>query len=186
MKKIIFSLALVMFSSSAISANSSGDAATDLLTGDTRLACEAILCLSSSAGKGISECAPSLKKYFSISAKKMKDTIKKRKNFLKLCPAAEDEGMPELVETLSKYTGHCKAEILNRELVEEKRVIIETRRWDEIEYKTVYKISSKLPSDCKEMKNNKYTDYNDLHYTGISEWQDEEDFKKSPKGKWVD
>lgn len=184
MKKILFSLALVLFSSSAISAN---DAASDLLTGDTRLACEAILCLSSSAGKGISECAPSIKKYFSINAKKMKDTIKKRKNFLELCPASEDEGMPALVETLSKYNGHCTAEILNKELVEKKRVMInEGRRWDDIEYRTLYKISNRLPSDCKEMKSNKYTDYNNLRYEGIGEWQEEDDFKKSPKGKWVD
>ena len=55
-------------------------------TGDTRLACEAVLCLAS--GTRPSECAPSLNRYFSISARKLKDTIKKRANFLKLCPAS--------------------------------------------------------------------------------------------------
>lgn len=52
--------------------------------GDTRLACEAILCLST--GNPPSECKSSLRKFYSISAKKMVDTIKKRKNFLNLCP----------------------------------------------------------------------------------------------------
>ena len=39
----------------------------DELTGDTKLACEAILCLSSSERP--SECSASLSKYFSIRAK---------------------------------------------------------------------------------------------------------------------
>lgn len=60
----------------------------DLLGGDERLACEAILCLSS--GERPTECSASLSRYFSISAKKWKDTIKKREKFLKLCPASGD------------------------------------------------------------------------------------------------
>ena len=43
--------------------------ADDVLTGDTRLACEAVLCLSS--GDRPSECAPSIKRYFSIRHKKL-------------------------------------------------------------------------------------------------------------------
>lgn len=54
------------------------------LTGDTRLACEAILCLA--APSKPSECNNSLKKYFSIKAKKAKDLAKARASFLKLCP----------------------------------------------------------------------------------------------------
>ncbi|KAA3682647.1 hypothetical protein E3U40_09795 [Campylobacter fetus subsp. venerealis] len=46
------------------------------LTGDTKLACEALLCLSS--GTRPSECSPSLNRYFSIKEKKWKDTIKAR------------------------------------------------------------------------------------------------------------
>ena len=44
------------------------------LTGDTKLACEAILCLSSSEKPH--ECDPAINRYFSIKAKKWKDTIK--------------------------------------------------------------------------------------------------------------
>lgn len=58
--------------------------ASDVLTGDTRLACEATLCLL--APSAPSECNDSLKKYFSIKAKKAKDTAKARASFLALCP----------------------------------------------------------------------------------------------------
>lgn len=57
------------------------------LTGDVRYACEAILCLAAPSRPG--ECNTAIKKYFSISAKKFKDTIKKRKNFLALCPKTD-------------------------------------------------------------------------------------------------
>ena len=55
------------------------------LSGDTKLACEAILCLSSGTRPG--ECGPSLSRYFGISHKKWKDTVKSRRNFLNQCPA---------------------------------------------------------------------------------------------------
>lgn len=58
-----------------------------VLTGDVRSACEAILCLA--APSCPSECAPSIKRYYSISAKKFKDTVRKRKNFLALCPKTD-------------------------------------------------------------------------------------------------
>jgi hypothetical protein len=68
-----------------------------LFTGDVRLACEAVLCLAAS-GTRPSECTPSIKKYFSINAKKLKDTIKKRKNFLALCPKATPDNINAIVE----------------------------------------------------------------------------------------
>ena len=63
-------------------ANSLGE-----LTGDTKLACEAILCLSAPAAPA--ECAASLAKYFSIVAKTPHETLIKRQNFLALCPIIE-------------------------------------------------------------------------------------------------
>ena len=55
-----------------------------VLTGDTKLACEAILCLA--APSKPSECNASIQKYFSIKHKKAKNTAKARQNFLALCP----------------------------------------------------------------------------------------------------
>lgn len=84
-------------------------------TGDVKYACEAIMCLSS--GNRPDECQPSLERYFSISAKKVSDTIKKRKNFLKLCPAADDsEEMEKLVDDLANGAQKCDAATLNQEL----------------------------------------------------------------------
>lgn len=59
--------------------------AQELLTGDTRLSCEALLCLRSPTKPG--ECAPGLNRYYSIffpldPAK----TIRERMKFLDLCP----------------------------------------------------------------------------------------------------
>jgi hypothetical protein len=84
-KKVVIAtllLSSILFSSDDSSNNSSSP--TDMLTGDTKLACEAILCLSS--GQRPDECNESIQKYFSIKAKKPQDTIKARQNFLNLCP----------------------------------------------------------------------------------------------------
>lgn len=86
--------------------------ADDLLTGDVRLACEAVLCLSS--GDRPQECAPSLKRYFSIKHKKLSDTLKGRLNFLKLCPASNEKDMPQLVDAIAHGAGRCDAAELNR------------------------------------------------------------------------
>lgn len=59
--------------------------ASDQLTGDKKLACEAILCLPTTTRP--SECKPSIKKYFSLVGKKPSDTANKRKQFLNKCPA---------------------------------------------------------------------------------------------------
>lgn len=92
---------------------SNGLPGADLLTGDTRLACEATLCLSS--GERPSECSPSLRRFFSIKHRKLGDTIKARKDFLKLCPSSnENDGMRRLVDALAEGAGRCDAKELNR------------------------------------------------------------------------
>jgi hypothetical protein len=83
------------------------------LTGSTKLACEAILCLSTGSPPG--ECSPSLKRYFSIDLKKFKDTIKERGKFLNLCPSADSSGdMRSLVKAIARGAGRCDAASLNR------------------------------------------------------------------------
>lgn len=86
------------------------------LTGDTRLACEALLCLAS--GTRPAECAPSLSRYFSIRFKKFGDTLKGRLNFLNLCPASnQTPQMSSLVSAVTYGVGRCDAESLNLTLV---------------------------------------------------------------------
>jgi hypothetical protein len=108
MKKLNLILATCLISASFIT----GAESTDILTGDVRLSCEAILCLSS--GDRPSECAPSIKRYFSIKEEKMKDTIRKRKDFLSICPSSKEKGMPELVNAIANGAGRCDAKELNR------------------------------------------------------------------------
>jgi len=84
----------------------------DLLTGDVRLACEAILCLST--GQPPNECTPSLNRYFSIVKRTMSKTLSARRNFLNLCPSAsENDYMKNLVSTLVNGSGRCDVASLN-------------------------------------------------------------------------
>lgn len=62
----------------------SSTSAQETLQGDEKLACEALLCLSTSTRPA--ECTPSLRRYFSISYKKFSDTLRGRMNFLNMCP----------------------------------------------------------------------------------------------------
>ncbi len=115
-------------------------------TGDTKTACEVILCLST--GQRPSECDPPIRKYFSITAKKLSDTIKKRKNFLKLCPTADqDDNMRKLVDDIANGAGRCDASSLNASL----------RVWRDHDSGQMV-IRNTLPSYCSAYANNAYTD----------------------------
>lgn len=72
--------------------------AGDLLTGTTKLACEAILCLSSPTQPA--ECMPSVRKYFSIVASKPHETIAKRRSFLRLCPTSNNAVVSGTIEEI--------------------------------------------------------------------------------------
>ncbi len=144
----------------ALSASMTAPAmAQELLTGDTRLACEAILCLAT--GQQPSECTPSLRRYFSISYKKLSDTIRGRINFLKLCPVAEQSPeMAALVNAMGNGAGRCDADSLNTTL----------RTWNGGEDGYVY-VSNSMPSYCAAYTNHAYTDLNSIKpaYVGVPE-----------------
>ncbi|MBI0006986.1 hypothetical protein H3S74_12175 [Gilliamella sp. W8126] len=124
----------------------------DTLTGDTRTACEVILCLSSSTGKGLSECKAPLKKYFSISAKKWKDTLKKRRKFLDLCPAAnENAKMSALTTALQHQEYACDAETLNSRT--------EIMRRNGI---TMVRVQSYMPGFCNDLYNHEFTEFSQI------------------------
>ena len=98
----------------------------DLLTGDVRLACEAILCLST--GSPPSECDPSLSRYFSIEIWDCDEdgcwidwsaTYQARLNFLNMCPVVSDKEHSQEMHDLTDALVHgavdqCKVEFLNR------------------------------------------------------------------------
>ncbi len=111
--KLTILLTTALLVPSIVSAAPANPAAQpDLLTGDTKLACEAILCLSS--GTRPSECNPSLKRYFSIHHKKPHKTISARLDFLNLCPTSGEPGIKELNRALANGAGRCDAKELNR------------------------------------------------------------------------
>lgn len=142
-KKLLSSLVVAVAAFGSVGTAS----AQEVLTGDTRLACEAVLCLAS--GTRPSECAPSLNRYFSITARKFKDTLKKRRNFLNLCPVSnQTPEMSSLISAQVNGAGRCDAQALNSTL-------ISYRGWDSGE---TY-ISNRMPDYCAAYTGHAYTDF---------------------------
>jgi len=142
LKKNVIAAALAAI----LSAGATSAYALDVLTGDTRLACEAILCLST--GTRPSECNPSLSRYFGIKKKKLSDTIKARADFLELCPVAnQTPEMSALVKAISKGAGRCDAASLNATL----------KIWN-FDYEI--RISDQMPNYCAAYTGHAYTDFN--------------------------
>lgn len=116
------------------------------LTGDVRLACEAILCLAT--GSPPNECAPSLRRYFSISFRSFSKTIRGRKSFLNLCPSANyDPQMTALLDAQVKGAGRCDAKSLNVMLVESRGNDGDTV------------IGNRMPKYCEIYTNHEFTDF---------------------------
>ncbi|TXH91666.1 TrbM/KikA/MpfK family conjugal transfer protein [Thauera aminoaromatica] len=120
----------------------------EVLSGDTRLACEAILCLST--GQRPSECTPSLSRYFGIHKRKLSDTIAARRDFLERCPAAQQTPqMLGLVHAISRGAGRCDAASLNATL----------RMWTGSDGGEI-QISDRMPAYCVAYTGHAYTDFN--------------------------
>jgi hypothetical protein len=110
MKKLLYALLLV-FTLPALAAED------EELTGDAKLSCEAILCLSS--GERPDECDPALKRFYSIKKKTTSKTIKAREDFLSKCPVVdEDKEMKKRVGEIARGAGRCDAAYLNSTLRE--------------------------------------------------------------------
>jgi hypothetical protein len=144
--------------------------AEEVLTGDTRLACEAVLCLSS--GTRPSECSPSLSRYFSIKKKWWSDTVKARFNFLQLCPVADESSeMKSLTKAISQGAGRCDAASLN--------MLLKVVDWGG----DIYQISNKMPSYCASYNNHEYTDLTKPVYVGVPDkggfWTEPENYEKA-------
>ena len=156
MKKKLFALTALL---AALGSSATPASAQDVLTGDTRLACEAILCLST--GTQPSECAPSLRRYFSISHRRFSDTIRGRVNFLKLCPVAnQTPQMQALVNAQANGAGRCDAQSLNATMT----------MWRGYDDGATY-ISNQMPDYCAAYMGHAYTDFNGTvpRYVGTPE-----------------
>ncbi|ASI88311.1 IncQ plasmid conjugative transfer protein TraQ (plasmid) [Campylobacter jejuni] len=171
LKKLSLIASLLLF----IGSNAFAD---DILTGDTKLACEAILCLSS--GTRPAECGPSLARYFAIHFKKPWKTIDARKAFLNLCPIQNDTNVEDLVlknlvdDVLpSSDPRQCTPNYLNTQ--------VETKR----SYSTFgimsYRINPNMPNFCHALINHAYTDYKMPKYTCTGEFYNSLEWKLSAK-----
>jgi len=160
--------------------------AGDVLTGDTRLACEAILCLSSGVRPG--ECTPSLDRYFGIHHKYWSDTVEARLNFLNLCPAGQEPGMSDRISSIAHGAGRCDADYLNKyNTYTYKETICEYtgygRRSDNTSCRTVTKtaISQTLPKYCGNYTNHQWSYELGLKYVGSPKagghWVTEKDYQ---------
>lgn len=145
-----------------------------LLQGDTRLACEALLCLSSGQVPG--QCGPSLSRYFGIVCEKPWETLQARRNFLNLCPQSnQTPAMSQLTTAIAYGAGRCDAVSLN------KMIIPDPKR------DLVFFISDKMPGYCQAYVNHEFTDLAETtpRYVGIPErggrWVEAKDYDAALK-----
>lgn len=146
MKVVFKTLSLTIVGAAAFLATSHSSA-QQILEGDIRLACEAILCLAS--GTQPSECSPSIQRYFSIRHKKFSDTLKARNGFLNLCPVSQQtQQMSALVNSLTNGAGRCDANTLN--------AVLRQSSGGEFEQVT---ISNQMPGYCSLYFQHEYTNF---------------------------
>lgn len=171
MKIIAKTLSLIILGAATFLATTYSSA-QQVLEGDTRLACEAILCLAS--GTQPSECSPSIQRYFSIRHKKFSDTMKARNGFLNLCPVSQQTPqMSALVNSLTHGSGRCDAQTLN--------AVLRQSSGGEFEQIT---ISNQMPSYCSVHFQHEYTNFRTTDvipkYVGIPQrggfWVESSDF----------
>ncbi|EAK9927339.1 conjugal transfer protein TrbM [Campylobacter jejuni] len=170
-KKATLILATILLTSNAF--------ADDILTGDTKLACEAILCLSSATRPA--ECGASLARYFAIHFKKPWKTIDARKSFLNLCPIQNDTNVEDLVlknlvdDVLpSGNPDECMPNYLNSQI---QRKSHKVNLFGGIDYR----VNPNMPSFCYGLINHQYTDYKMPKYTCTGEFYNSLEWKLSAK-----
>lgn len=133
--------------------------AQEVLGGDTRLACEAVLCLST--GSPPAECTPALRRYFSITHRRLAQTIRLRSNFLRLCPASQQSApMSSLVTAQSQAAGRCDAASLNAS----QRRLTGLAPDD-------FAVSNRMPGYCEAYLAHAYSDWANVlpRYVGVPE-----------------
>lgn len=165
-------IASALFSAAAFGFSS--PASAQVLTGDVRLACEAVLCLAT--GVRPAECAASLRRYFSISYRYLTDTIRGRVNFLSLCPAAnETPQMSALITAMANGAGRCDAMSLNATL----------RTWNGNQDNGYVYVSNAMPNYCTAYTSQAYTNFagNIPRYVGTPErggfWAEAQDYAQA-------
>ncbi|MNU90976.1 TrbM [compost metagenome] len=169
----LLTVLVVALSAAATSALASGPGSFDLLEGDKKLACEALLCLSSGARP--SQCDPALSHFYGIKKKKLSDTLDARHDFLKLCPSSnQTKEMASLADALARGAGRCDAGSLNAGL----------GAWRGTSDDGFPIISNKRPGYCNAYASHEYTSFEDdlPRYVGTPEergyWVEAKDYER--------
>jgi len=143
-------------------------------TGDKKTACEVIMCLTAS-GNRPQECEPPIKKFFKIRAKKWKDTIKKRKKFLRKCPVGEgnedNKELKKLTSFLASLDGSCEEKDLNkpeinREMDNNESLVDELR------------VPPKLNKSCQGLVNSVFTNMKPKYTCRYTKWYTRSDWNR--------
>ncbi|EFO9318182.1 hypothetical protein HL736_001189 [Campylobacter lari] len=177
MKKLFLSIIISVFTISNLKALQ-----LDVLTGDTRLACEAMLCLASPIKPA--ECSTAIARYFAIKFKKPWKTINARKSFLNLCPVdnSDTEMLKYKNEILANLDGECNLYELNKRI---ERTIIGTKmvcggRHEPCKEVPIYgyRVNPELTKSCYLLQASTYTDYQGFKYTCSKKFIDEVSWKR--------
>lgn len=172
----------------------------DFLTGDIRLACEAVLCLSTSHRPG--ECSPALERYFGIKKYKKhrldwNATIDARRGFLRMCPASNEEGLPARIDAISRGAGKCDPDYLNNVFAStsykwrQRKRVVRSMFESNLESLEVYQIKTvkvnKLPAYCVSYTEHEWTYQLGMKYVGDplmgGYWVKSEDYDAA-QAKW--
>ena len=156
------------------------------LTGDTRTACEVILCLSSAQGRGIKECQAPLRKYFSIhvSGKHWyRKTLEARRRFLDLCPAANENAKMSALTTAVQHQEYaCDAGTLNSR-TETRRNWVRRSSEDGGSFsRRLVRTQAYIPDFCKALYDHEFTEYKQIQkpkYVGdANKWYSQADWNR--------
>jgi len=165
MKKMLVSVAL---SSSLLFGG-------DVLTGLPKMACETILCLSS--GTRPSECNPPLNYFYSINYRKIKDTIKARRNFLQMCPigsVSSDKGFTIYRDSLATIRVACTLENLNR--VQRKNEEDEEFGWAGLNKNLPIRINPNLLYSCELLSKSVFSNIRPVYTCDKNKWYSSTDW----------
>lgn len=178
------SKALMFFVCSVIALQAQAEVKIEYLSGDTRSACEALLCLSSPSKPA--ECTPALNKLFSIKRKKPSDTINARKAFLNLCPIDNSDANLKYYQTsiLPLVDEECTISSLNARIETKKDAFKEiVCKKDEngmqicnLVDKVGFRINPNLTNSCKLLASSHYSDYR-LKYTCNTKFHTKEEWQ---------
>ena len=156
------------------------------LTGDTRTACEVILCLSSAQGRGIKECQAPLRKYFSIhvSGKHWyRKTLEARRRFLDLCPAANENAKMSALTTAVQHQEYaCDAGTLNSR-TETRRNWVRRSSEDGGSFsRRLIRTQAYIPDFCKALYDHEFTEYKQIqkpkYVCDANKWYSQEDWNR--------